>query len=336
MAKQESLPREKNPLRRWQLACVVLVVALAAALAMNVMGTSGDRCVDRNFLINPRFACGKEFAIRKTEYRELRSELLQYVDTQKEAGNVREASIYFRDLEAGPVMGINESEAFIPASLLKIPLALAFFSLREEQSEKIFEERIAYVRAATAPTPVQTFKPKHGLVDGEEYSIEELIERTLIYSDNESAEVLYEYLLRNYGYGTLAAAYRNLGIVDVGADINVAAVTAKDYASVFRQLYNASYLNPGDSQHFLSLLAKTEFDYALTLNLPREMRVVHKFGERYLDDGEKQLHDCGIVYYPGNPYLLCVMTKGVDFTKLQGFIGHVSRRVYEEVDARKI
>jgi hypothetical protein len=64
--------------------------------------------------------------------------------------------------------------------------------------------------------------------------------------------------------------------------------------------------------------------------------VAHKFGERTgFAGGVKQLHDCGIVYYPKNPYLLCIMTRGTDFTKLESTIAAVSKMVYQEFDSRK-
>lgn len=66
--------------------------------------------------------------------------------------------------------------------------------------------------------------------------------------------------------------------------------------------------------------------------------MAHKFGllsEK--DDAGKviarQLHDCGIVYHPARPYVLCVMTKSAaPIEKIEGYIAEVSKRVYQEVD----
>jgi hypothetical protein len=49
-----------------------------------------------------------------------------------------------------------------------------------------------------------------------------------------------------------------------------------------------------------------------------------------------QLHDCGIIYYPGNPYLLCVMTRGTDWSALEKTIQTISAMTYKEVDSRKL
>jgi hypothetical protein len=48
-------------------------------------------------------------------------------------------------------------------------------------------------------------------------------------------------------------------------------------------------------------------------------------------NGERQLQDCGIVYFPGRPYLLCVMAKGAKLGELEKFIKAVSRLVYNSV-----
>jgi hypothetical protein len=70
--------------------------------------------------------------------------------------------------------------------------------------------------------------------------------------------------------------------------------------------------------------------------VPSGTVVAHKFGERVLPSKNvKQLHDCGIVYYPQFPYVLCVMTRGNDFVTLQQAIKGVSDIVYREFDRQR-
>lgn len=57
-----------------------------------------------------------------------------------------------------------------------------------------------------------------------------------------------------------------------------------------------------------------------------------KIKKRGVSRGAKQFHDCGIVYHPANPYLLCVMGRGEDFWELTKSVADVSRIVYEEVE----
>ena len=49
------------------------------------------------------------------------------------------------------------------------------------------------------------------------------------------------------------------------------------------------------------------------------------------DQNIRQLHDCGIIYYPNNTYLLCIMTRGKDFKQLESVIAGISKTVYEVV-----
>ena len=69
--------------------------------------------------------------------------------------------------------------------------------------------------------------------------------------------------------------------------------------------------------------------------LPKDVTIAHKFGEHVSGSNgvisSVELHDCGIVYAPKKPYLLCVMTRGSDFDKLSGIIKSISNMVYEGV-----
>jgi hypothetical protein len=148
--------------------------------------------------------------------------------------------------------------------------------------------------------------------------------------------VLYDYLNATYGTELLTQTYSDLGILEMGSDTSMAAVNTKAYGSIFRMLYNSSYLNPDASEQLLSLLVQSDFAYGIRAGVPANMRVAEKFGERYLDDGQKQLHSCGIVYFPNNPYLLCVMTRGQSFDDLKTIISDISKKVYLEIDSRKL
>ena len=79
-----------------------------------------------------------------------------------------------------------------------------------------------------------------------------------------------------------------------------------------------------------------EFKEALVAGVPPGITVAHKYGERSFSDSPiRQLHDCGIVYFKPEPYILCVMTRGTDTLELAKVIGDVSRLVFTEVSAQQ-
>jgi beta-lactamase class A len=80
----------------------------------------------------------------------------------------------------------------------------------------------------------------------------------------------------------------------------------------------------------LALLAASEFKGALAAGVPDGIRVAHKYGVHNLTN-DRLFHDCGIVYHPLRPYMLCVMTRGNDLDSNIRFIADVSKRVYEQV-----
>ena len=95
----------------------------------------------------------------------------------------------------------------------------------------------------------------------------------------------------------------------------------------------ASYLNEKYSEKALELLTRTEYKNGLVAAVPKEIVVAHKFGERNNVQSEKQLHDCGIIYYPDHPYLLCIMTRGSDYGTLEIAIQDVAVKVYRSLHA---
>lgn len=178
----------------------------------------------------------------------------------------------------------------------------------------------------------QNIEPSITLEPKKSYTIDELIRRMIVYSDNEA----YEILQKNIDNKLIVQAYTDLGIdISKGySDPTGNILTVKDYASFFRILYNASYLDKASSQKALDLLTKVDYKDGLIkgINDPK-VTIAHKFGERqFTETGEKQLHDCGIVYLPQKPFLICVMTRGSDFNKLSSAINQISSMIYLNIN----
>jgi len=290
-------------------------------------------CQSQYSFLNIDVVCGSPDIISKKEYTETRAEIIKFIEAQKATGTISNASVFFRDLKRGPNFGVNELADFAPASLLKLPLALVFLSSAENQPA-VLTHKFQYNGQTTVE--MQSFPPQKSAKPNQSYTIEELLKLMLVYSDNASYEAL-EAFLRKTPERTLLRfqTYQELGIIDPKDRIEEA-VSVRGYSSLFRILYNVSYLNSELSEKVLGWLAESEFDLGLHQGVPKEIVIANKFGERFLDNGVKQLHDCGIIYYPENPYILCVMTMGKDFQKLAETIGEISKKVYEEVNSRRL
>ena len=288
-------------------------------------------------LVNHDYACGEEHVISKADYVSLKHDILDLIDHSTALGGISYGAMYFRDLHAGPAFGINESNKFIPASLLKLPVVMAYFSY-EEEFPGIVDQKIRYSPEAVSYVGMleQVEHPDSTLKIGEFYTIEEMMRNALVYSDNLAFYLILDHFTRTVPDGSerMLRAFHELGILDP-RDPSEEAISVRNYSGLFRQLYNISYLTPEHSEQVLTWLSESVYDKALEAGVPTDVLVAHKFGERDLSEGEKQLHDCGIVYFPNNPYVLCVMTRGSNWQSMAEFIRTVSKMVYEEVESRR-
>jgi beta-lactamase class A len=245
-------------------------------------------------------------------------------------GLAREVSVYWRDLNNGPWFGINENEGFAPASLLKVPVMIA--ALKKAEDDPAFLSRRILHTGARDMNDVEFFKGSQSLEKGKIYTVEDLIRRAIVYSDNNASLLLIS---------AMEDAYMDRTFLDLGLPLenvkgtgNEGFISIKQYGSFFRVLFNASYLGKDLSERALSWLSQVEFKKGLSGGTPPGVPLAHKFGERAWEgeDTFRQLHDCGIVYYPNRPYLLGVMTRGGTPEGLAETIRQVSRLVWEEID----
>lgn len=258
----------------------------------------------------------------------LENKLKKYINEVKTDKKASHVSVYFRELNNGPWIGINENEPYSPASLLKVPIMIAALKKAERMPE-FLNKRIKYTHHTTDTTNPNIIDSL--IQTGNSYSLENLIYRMIAFSDNEAKNLILE----NMDNETLDNAYLNLGIDVPGIRTPDDFMSVKEYSSFFRILYNATYLNKQMSEKALEILSKSSYKKGLPGGVPSNVVVAHKFGERgFSDSPVKQLHDCGIIYKSDTPYILCVMTRGSDFDELAQVISGVSALVYNEYGKR--
>lgn len=291
-----------------------------------------EQCHAEYVFINADVVCDKKPVIKKTGYVATKNKIIAFAEAEKAAGRLTELAFYFRDLENGPVFGINEAAEFAPASLLKLPLALVYLT-QAERDPNILNEQLSVAEPQWNFS--QHFPSGEAINPSASHTVLDLLTRMLAFSDNNAYGVLLTHLYESGQKEIVAQTFLELGFIDP-ADIYDETLNVRQYAGIFRGLYNASYLNAELSEKALEWLAQSDFGGGLRAGVPMHITVAHKFGERNMADGTKQLHDCGIVYYPDNPYLLCVMTKGKDFDELLRVISHISLVIYTEVDSRRL
>lgn len=300
---------------------------------------ASEKLTQQFSFINPLLSCEVPGAQIIPEFKDLQKQIEKIISDYNKKGDVISASVYF-DTRDGRWLGINLNERYFPASLLKVPTMIAFLKVAENHPE-ILSKKIVYNGKTNISTD-QYFKPKKNLTVGDTYSIEELLERMIKYSDNNTLWPLLE----NIDLKEIGEVYTDLGLFLPTTTTQALQdfMPVKRYARFFRVLYNASYLNRAMSEKALSWLGQSTFDKGLAAGVPLGIPIAHKFGERGLLPENfapgvelfKELHDCGIIYHPQQHYLLCVMTKGNDLQKLTPIIDDISKVVYQYIDKKLV
>lgn len=303
---------------------IFLVVPLLTLCAC--FGTrSSPRAATKFPLLNPLLAADPD--VDFSELRPFNYKIKSLVEARKRSGDATHVSVYFRDLENGPMFGVAVDEKFSPASLLKVPLMMAV--LKEAESDPaLLSRRLRNDQPELARSGLDGL----ALERGAEYTVEELL-RAMVAASSNDAVILLRTVV---GDAPLNAVFHDFGMMIPEVRTMDDSMSVREYATFFRVLYNASYLDKPMSQKGLEYLAAAEFKRGLVAGVPEGTVLAHKFGERSFSDSKsKQLHDCGIVYHPAQHYVLCVMSRGEDFDKLCSVIKDVSAMVYKEVDSQR-
>ncbi len=259
----------------------------------------------------------------------LHKTITQVVESEKGQHHIIRASVFYRDLNTRRWFGVNDLDKFYPASLIKLPIAIMYYKVAELEPY-IFDNTLQ-IPADMGDNSDQHYPPADPLLAGQTYSIREMIRHMLIYSDNAPFSALYDggKLFRD-------KILSDLGIYSppTGQSQEMWNVTARSYANIFRMLYNASYVNITSANEILSLLSQSTFKNGIVAGVPGSVKVSHKFGEAEgtLADGTVQsriLNDCGIVYKPDAPYILCLMLEGQDYGDMEKVMQRISHEAYD-------
>lgn len=284
---------------------------------------------DKYSYINPLIGSVSAPATDVGIYSDLKNEIASYLKTEKKNGNLYAYSFYFRDFNSGLWFGSNESKDFFPASLFKLPIAIAAYRQAEDDPSFLGRQVVYTKELAERNRLIQT-NSQSTLTIGQSYSVENLIATMLTASDNGAKDAVLSVLNISY----IEQLFSIVSLVDPKTTKTFSVSSAK-YALFLRILYGSSYLNEEHSEHILSLLTKSDFKDGMVAGIPANIAVAHKFGTYEFEEtingvltNTSQLHDCGVVYHKEKPYLFCFMTKGKNDQILFDVISHVSSLVY--------
>ncbi len=205
-------------------------------------------------------------------------------------------SLYYEDLESGYTYLYNAKQSYFAASLMKAPFCMYILQLAADGKCNL-SQKITYT-AAFQSTGTGIIK---NAAFGTEYTIQQLIEYTIRYSDNAALRMLRSVFSVD-GFKTFAAS---IGIKDTSAIgyITNSQITVNDAALYMRAIYDFIKTD--------STYGKMLYEYMTHTRNPMfysSYPLVRKYGW-----ADASFHDMAIVDAP-HPYILILCTDHEDGT----------------------
>ena len=145
------------------------------------------------------------------------------------------------------------------------------------------------------------------------YSIQELLDLSLIYSDNIATNMLGRYL---GGHEEVRKNLYNLLKIDFNSSENI--ITPAIEYKILKCIYEYSYYP--NFKHMLSVLTQSEYNDRLTKYIDENI-VAHKIGTY-----DTYIHDVGIVF-DNSPYIIILYTH--DLEDAEEKIANISNALYQ-------
>jgi hypothetical protein len=248
----------------------------------------------------------------------LRTSLHAYASERK-----HRMGIFFQYLPTGISVAVNGDEPFISASLLKLPTVMKVYRMVEEGSL-----RKNNVMEITPQVYDTTFGAMWRKGIGARVTVQEAAAYSLQQSDNTAHRMLY---FVSQGRPDDMYNYLDMTLATVAGET---AVTARNYTSILRSLYFASYLSVESSNEILSHLTQAADGDILRGDVPAQVAIAQKIGAHGVPSSRERVFSfCGIFYAPRRPYTLCVMMNADAETAVRE-TGEISTMVYRYLAER--
>ena len=305
----------------------VLTLFLTWLYAGEIGGGAAMLAARRYPLLNPRLRnLSQEERSSKafTTLVPLRDKLFSFLGDDE-----RNSAFYVEDLNTGAWTGSKEKEEFIPASLLKVPVAIGVMK-KIDNGDWSLDKKFPIEEKYKDNNFGELWKRENGM----ELTIDELLKQMLQMSDNTASNILFFNLTpeeRDEVYYHIGVSNPEATDGNSAGQVSFKNLTPRNLATFFRALYNATYLTRDSSSYLLELLTKTEFDQDVSGGIPPNIKVAHKMAAFYDESLLKtqNYHDCGITFYPDHPYLYCLLTRDLKPDLAQKIISGMSGIIYK-------
>ncbi len=211
-----------------------------------------------------------------------------------------EISVYYKDLKTGYSIEFRADEIYQTASVIKAPYVKHLLESGADLTKKLKSSN------------KQGYSYIDKYPEGTEFTVKELMEYAVRYSDNTA----YYVLNKEFGFNGFNAYAKGLG-VRANADRNLVLqfskprfgyLSARDAGLYFEDI--ANYIEGTDERQKLlkEWLTTTTVDGMLADALGKTYTLAHKYGQQDLGYAAgRAYHDAAIVYSP-NPYVLTILS----------------------------
>ncbi len=222
--------------------------------------------------------------------------------------------VYYYDLTTGEELGENDEEEYTAASTLKVPLNLYLYN-RIKAGAVNPDGTLTYLKEDYEDGTGQIRYDKVGT----RYTIRELSRLSIVDSDNVAANMLIRYL----GLQNLKDYMKQVGgsVVVTGDNIS----SPKDMGLYMKLVYQFYKTQGALGNELMNNFLDANFDDRIPEELPVSVKVAHKIGNEV-----GVVDDVGVVF-TDKPYVIAVMSKGVNETEASAVIAHISKMVYDAV-----
>ncbi len=229
-------------------------------------------------------------------------------------------SLYYCDLETGFAMSYNGERMFAGASLVKAEFIIPIFEMIQSGKttyETLYTYKASNKRGGTSKIP-EDFN------FGDKLTLKQIIEYTIIHSDNTGFNMLQEI---NSISSFMKWAKNKYGARFEYTTCNW--LNANGVAVCWKDIYERASNGDEDFQWLISLLLQANANRFVKGGLPKGddgeslYQVAHKYG---MDINAS--NDAAIVFYKERPYLLIILTDYIG-ESTQSFMNKLSADVFE-------